>query len=944
MRAESLIKIFTKGFVMSKLLITLVVILVLNLSACGERKTPEQLIVSAGQFSQQGKYADAVIAFKNAVRLAPKNAQARLGLGHVYLNRGNYISAEKELERAVELGADFAKVAPLLAQAQTRLDKLSAVEELVKASEDLHDGDYLIILTYAGMCALGDGQITKAQDYFSQAEALNQSANFSQLSGAYLLYSEGKFNESLAKVNTLLSRTRSFVEASLLQGVLKFSTNDFDGASHAFADYLAVYPLDHKIEFFQVNTLIKSNKFEQANELTDKLLKTFKKSPLAFQYKAQISYQAEKYPEAKEFASQSLGYDNSFLISKMIAGLSAYQLDELEQAYDYLIGLETLLPVTHPINVTLLSIKIKLGHTDNIAMSVAKLNEIQNNESDSYLLQVTSAELMKAGDYASAQSLLGKAEKVSPRNAKIKAQRGALFLSQRDLSGIKYIEQALRIDPSLHDTEFALARQYMQGNDIDKAQAIASKWLASKEYQVSGNILSGLISSQLNKVSEAETYFKEALTQAPNNISALYNLASVHTYKEQTVDAISGYKRVIQLNPNHHNAIRRYGILQAKQNKTSAAIAFLSALHDENKRKGNTHKNLVIGLAQNLWIDKQITSAIELLESLKYKKHLSPRYWSLLAEIYQSNKQNDYALATYKQAVIANPNHYILRIGYISLLQKLQKYDEALLLTKQADKDFPHDENLMTTVAYLEFINKNIQAAKNQLKLLKTQGFLNYVATETEANIAMVEKNYNKAIEIYSDIYQEKSNAHNVINLARALQFSKQGSQAEKVLENYLTNNHDDNQVRMLLAELYSNNNVNENKAAKIIAVYKDVIKMQPDNVVALNNLAWKEYQIAKLDDAKKHIEQAIAQAPDAAPLQESYGTILVAKELYQQAIEVLTTADKKNSLEVNAKVALAEAYIAIKQMALAKEVLIGLSAHDSKLNIKIAKLKQLVN
>ena len=45
----------------------------------------------------------------------------------------------------------------------------------------------------------------------------------------------------------------------------------------------------------------------------------------------------------------------------------------------------------------------------------------------------------------------------------------------------------------------------------------------------------------------------------------------------------------------------------------------------------------------------------------------------------------------------------------------------------------------------------------------------------------------------------------------------------------------------------------------------------------------------------------------------------------------------------MNAKVSLAEAYIANEQNDLAKEVLAGLSDHDSKLNIKIAKLKQLV-
>ena len=131
---------------MNKLLITSAVAIALSLSACSEQKTPEQLIASANNYSEQGKFADAIIDFKNAVRSAPKNAYARLGLGKAYLNQGNYISAEKELERAITLGANFADVAPLMAHAKARLDKFSDIEQLVKASEDLKDQDYLVVL------------------------------------------------------------------------------------------------------------------------------------------------------------------------------------------------------------------------------------------------------------------------------------------------------------------------------------------------------------------------------------------------------------------------------------------------------------------------------------------------------------------------------------------------------------------------------------------------------------------------------------------------------------------------------------------------------------------------------------------------------------------------------------------------------------------------------
>lgn len=929
---------------MNKLLITSAVAFALSISGCGEQKTAEQLLASAGQYSQQGKFANAIIDYKNAIRLSPKDADARLGLGNSYLHLGNYISAEKELDRAVELGAIFSQTAPLLAQVKTRLDKFSEVEALVKASEDLKDSDYLVILTFAGMSALSDGQLTKAQDYLSQAAAMNAEADFSKLAGAYLLYSERKFTQGLTSIDALLATSENFAEARLLQGYLHFSLKDFEQASHAFDSYISLYPQDFNVQFFQANTLIKAKKFEQANTLTDKILKRFKKSPLALQYKSQISYQAEKYLEAREFASQAIGYDEGFVIAKMIAGVSSYKLNDLEQAYDYLIGLEDMLPATHPINVILLSIKIKLGHTDDLTQSVAKLNALKDSDSDTDLLQITSLELMKIGDYTNAQSLLNKAEKVSPNNASIKVQRGALLLSQRDLSGIKSLEQALTIDPSLHETEFALARQYIQGNELIKAQAIASKWLSSEEYLVSGNVLSGMIASKQENETAAEAFFKKALALEGNNISALYSLAAVYDYKKRTEDAIAGYEKVITLNPNHHNAISRYSALQESQGNIPLAISFLSGIYDQSQlNSGISHKNLVIGLAQVLSISGQMDTSIDLLETIKREQNLSERYWSVLAETYTMNGQHTHALTTYEEAVKIKPTSYILRVGYIGALDKLKKYQRALVLALQSNKDFPNDDNLSTTVAYLEFVNNNVKEAKKQIQALKERGVSNFLVDITEANLAMAEKDYEHATILYKEIYTKTPSGQNAVNLARSLEFSNQGAVAEKTLENYLSKNSDDNQVRILLADLYSKHNTDGGKSAQIIAAYQAALKVQPNRLDVLNNLAWQQYLINDLDKALNNIELATVIDSNNLSVQESYGVILVANKDYQKAIKVLTRALKNGSVDVNAKVSLAEAYIANKQGALAKEILLGLSAHDSDLNIKIALLKQLV-
>ncbi len=927
---------------MNKLLISSAVVLAFSISACSEQKNAEQLISSAYQYSQQGKFANAVIDYKNAVRLAPKNVEARLGLGKAYLNQGNYVSAEKELDRAVDLQASYAQAATLLAQVKTRLNKFEEVEQLVELSEELNDNDYLIILSYAGMSSLANGQITKAQDYFSQATAILPNSPYSKLSQAYLYYIDRGFAQGIQIIDNLLTEKSAFPEAFLLQGYLYFALASFEEASDSFSLYLDSYPLDQNIRFFLVNSLIKAGKFERANTLTDELLATFKGSALALQYKSQIEYQAGHYIEAKEYASQAVNADDSFVIAHMIAGISSFQLGELEQAYDYLISLENILPTTHPINAILLSIKIKLGHTDDIALSVDKLKRLKNSDSDADLLQISSLELLKAGDLSGAQSLLNKAAQVSPNNVDLQVRQGALLLSQRDLSGVKSLEHALSIDASLHDTEFALARQYLRNNEVPKAKTIANKWLKSEDHQVSGNILNGLIAMKLEKVDEAEKSFQDALAIEPKSISAIYNLAIVAAFNKQMAKAIDGFKEVIELSPNHHNAIRRYTILQTRQGNSADAISFLNALHEESKLSDNNiHKNLVIGLAQNLRISKQVPAAIELLESMKTEENLSARYWSVLASSYTQTRQLKKALSTYELGLEEAPRSYILNVGNIATLEVLQQYPQALALSKVANEYFPDDNNLMTTLAYLELANNNVQATKRQLKLLKDKGVSNHLITATTAKIAIKENEYLEAVELYSELYEQIPNSNNAINLARALQFSKQGDEAELVLENFLDEVVNDNRVRILLAQLYVMNNVNNNKSAQIISTYLKIVKGQPNNVAALNNLAWQQYQSNDIKNAQLNIEKAFALAPDNVNILESYGVILVANKHYEKAISVLSDLENKGSMDVSAKVSLAEAHIAVNQYKQAKMILSSLDVHDSKLSIKITKLKQ---
>lgn len=85
-------------------------IAVLLLAAC---RTPEQKkarFLSVGkQLLKKKDYQRAVLQFKNAVQLGPKDAAAHYGLAQAYLALGGFQQAPAELYKATELDPKSAK-------------------------------------------------------------------------------------------------------------------------------------------------------------------------------------------------------------------------------------------------------------------------------------------------------------------------------------------------------------------------------------------------------------------------------------------------------------------------------------------------------------------------------------------------------------------------------------------------------------------------------------------------------------------------------------------------------------------------------------------------------------------------------------------------------------------------------------------------------------------
>ncbi|UCG98445.1 MAG: tetratricopeptide repeat protein, partial [Burkholderiales bacterium] len=111
-------------------------LLAVLLVGCSKDST-ETLAQSAESYLAKGDWKSAIIQLKNLLQQSPDDGPARLLLGKAYLENQEYLLAESELRRALELDQPADQVMPALAramlgrgEAQKLLDEFGTVRLL----------------------------------------------------------------------------------------------------------------------------------------------------------------------------------------------------------------------------------------------------------------------------------------------------------------------------------------------------------------------------------------------------------------------------------------------------------------------------------------------------------------------------------------------------------------------------------------------------------------------------------------------------------------------------------------------------------------------------------------------------------------------------------------------------------------------------------------------
>ncbi len=193
-------------------------------------------------------------------------------------------------------------------------------------------------------------------------------------------------------------------------------------------------------------------------------------------------------------------------------------------------------------------------------------------------------------------------------------------------------------------------------------------------------------------------------------------------------------------------------------------------------------------------------------------------------------------------------------------------------------------DDLATRQLLLEVLLQQGKIAEldEQLQLLP-DGFLPEAQLLTaRGRLALETGRLDEAEPLLRQAFEQEPNSTTLVFLTHVLSMKDDMPTAVNLLESWLEEHPDDSQALHQVGTIY----IAQGQDDEAIEVYERLVAQSPDDVVALNNLAWS-YRDIEQDRALTLAEKAADLAPDSAAITDTHAMVLFHRGEFDKALAV---------------------------------------------------------
>ncbi len=834
------------------------------LSGCSE-KTMESHLADARNFASQQQLDAAIVEYKNAIQKGPDAAEPRFELGKLYLQQNNFAAAEKELNKAMELGHPVSQVIPLLSLAYQQSGAENALAEVDYRAQGMTAVESAEVGFYKLQALMQLGKTEEARALLDDLSTLDTSSVYKGLIDSYVFVLDNDMEGALAATEAL--REQAPTNKDVLQQLAKIylQKGESEKAAEVYGVYVSQFPDDVTSKFAYAALLIEIRDLAKAEPIVNNLLTFNENHPLLNTFKGIIESANQNYAKALAHLDIAVQNGKSDQVVRLVAGFSAYQIQYFEAAQRHLTMVASSLPDNHPGLRMLADSMLQLGENDEALEVLARVEGEQGI--DAALFSKASYQLLKDGNVVGAKQMVEKSEAVST-TAEDLSRLGVLQLSLNDIDGLVNLEEAVEKAPESVTSQATLLRAYVATNQLDKAKAAAKEWHEQSPETAAPLIYLGNIATAEGAYQDAAQYFDKAsgLSDAGNEVT--YSRAKLLVAEGKKDNAIAFIRAFVDKNPADVQGLALWFALAAEKGNGEDVIA-----HTQKQLSNkNNDLNLRLLLARMYSINGQLDKTVSLLADVQGDEASPQTFWNLKGQTLIATNNVKEATAFFDRWLSFYPQDKNAVLGKLLIVDSQKQFKEGLALTDKVLAKRP-DAQLTLLKAYFhsrlgqakpawDIINS---AAEDVKALPFVRGII--------ARLHLIEKAPEQAVDHAKVAYDATPNSDNALLLVAALEMSGKKEQAFSFLEKHVDTHNNDVQSAMLLAERQIRSDRNA-----AINTYENVLTKTPDNFVVLNNLAYLAFEDGELKRAEELAKKAVSLQRENADAVDTLAQIYIAK------------------------------------------------------------------
>jgi len=834
------------------------------LSGCSE-KTMESHLADARNFASQQQLDAAIVEYKNAIQKGPDAAEPRFELGKLYLQQNNFASAEKELNKAMELGHPVSQVIPLLSLAYQQSGAENALAEVDYRAQGMTAVESAEVGFYKLQALMQLGKTEEARALLDDLSTLDTSSVYKGLIDSYVFVLDNDMEGALAATEAL--REQAPTNKDVLQQLAKIylQKGESEKAAEVYGVYVSQFPDDVTSKFAYAALLIEIRDLAKAEPIVNNLLTLNENHPLLNTFKGIIESANQNYAKALAHLDIAVQNGKSDQVVRLVAGFSAYQIQDFEAAQRHLTMVASSLPDNHPGLRMLADSMLQLGENDEALEVLARVEGEQGI--DAALFSKASYQLLKDGNVVGAKQMVEKSEAVST-TAEDLSRLGVLQLSLNDIDGLVNLEEAVEKAPESVTSQATLLRAYVATNQLDKAKAAAKEWHEQSPETAAPLIYLGNIATAEGAYQDAAQYFDKAsgLSDAGNEVT--YSRAKLLVAEGKKDNAIAFIRAFVDKNPADVQGLALWFALAAEKGNGEDVIA-----HTQKQLSNKKNDlNLRLLLARMYSINGQLDKTVSLLADVQGDEASPQTFWNLKGQTLIATNNVKEATAFFDRWLSFYPQDKNAVLGKLLIVDSQKQFKQGLALTDKVLAKRP-DAQLTLLKAYFHSRLGQakpawdiINSAADDVKALPfVRGII--------ARLHLIEKAPEQAVDHAKVAYDATPNSDNALLLVAALEMSGKKEQAFSFLEKHVDTHNNDVQSAMLLAERQIRSDRNA-----AINTYENVLTKTPDNFVVLNNLAYLAFEDGELKRAEELAKKAVSLQRENADAVDTLAQIYIAK------------------------------------------------------------------